>query len=155
MVLGLAEAGADPEKPGFTRADDAVTLRAERATEHADGQSFLVDGALVLGNHRWIIRADSALVSGRLDDPERIEVRGEPATLTVNRAARGTPLVASSRHLVFEPRREIVRLRENATVEDGDKSISSDVIRYVIETDTFTAGDGGRVKVVTRPKARL
>lgn len=150
-----ATAPAHSDTPPLERAADVVFIRAERAVQAADRGSFVLDGGLRLAGERWVITADHAVVSGRLQDPDRIEVSGAPARMTLQRETRMTPLRASSQHLVFEPRAELVRLRGAATVDDGEQSISSEAIRYLLNDDTFAAGsdDGGRVRVVTRPRA--
>lgn len=101
---------------------------------------------------QWAIYADRAKVYGPLRDPESIRVSGTPARIIYYRSGDDEPLEGHSELLEFEPRRDIVRLENGAKIVKGRQSISSETIKYLLERDTFTAGSGGRVKVVTEPR---
>jgi lipopolysaccharide transport protein LptA len=158
MVAGLAwcqsvpaESGSDS---GLTVQHDTVVVHAQLARQSDGRQEFHLSGDLRLHSTEWEIRADNSTLSGQLEDPELIVVRGSPARITVQRDGDARPFEGAGYYLEFDPQRETLRLNGDATVHRGGQSISSDAIRYWLERDTFAAGESARVKVVTTPKRR-
>ncbi|MGR8919031.1 MAG: LptA/OstA family protein [Gammaproteobacteria bacterium] len=135
---------------GFERAD-AIIVRARQARQSPDGERLYLDGDLWVLARDWRIEASSAEIVGRLQDPDRIVVEGGSSRITVQRPDDGSPFEGSSDALEFQPRQNIVQLEGAATVRRGRQSISSDMIRYLLDRDTFAAGSGGRVRVTTLP----
>ena len=138
--------------PALEPQSNTLVVRAERASQSDDRMLFSLLGALELRADRWVINADSAILVGRLSDPDEIIVDGSPATITVQMTDESEPFTGTSSHLEFDTRKEIVRLEGDATVKREHESISSDLIRYWLQRETFVAGSRARVRVVTTPK---
>lgn len=147
LALAFACAPAVAQQPGGT----AIVVRADEAHESLDGEVLTVTGALTVRAPDWRLDAASGRIVGALEDPDLIEVEGMPARLEVRRPADTERFEGSSEYIAFRPKREAVALRGDALVVKGAQSIRSGRIDYVLENDTFTAGFGGRVKVVTTP----
>ena len=142
---------AQPDPP-LVQLDDLVFIGAHSARQAFDGQSFMAEGDLRLRSRKWTIHADNARLSGPLGDPDLIRVEGRPARIVFDRGAGREPLEGRSSLLEFEPARDVLRLEGDARIVRGQQSISSDSIRYLVDRDTFAAGESGRVRVVTKPR---
>lgn len=155
LALGLflsAPAAIANELPPLLPLDDVVFISAQQGHQGIDQDEFEARGALRMRGAQWEIYADRATVYGPLRDPESIRVAGTPARIVYRRNGDDEPLEGHSELLEFEPRRDIVRLESGAKIVKGRQSISSETIKYLLERDTFTAGSGGRVTVVTKPR---
>ncbi len=152
LALLSAAAPAESNLPALERQRDTIVIHAREARQSDDGSRFDLSGDLRIRGADWQIRADSAVISGRLEDPDRIEVAGGPASISIQRANDAAPLRGSAEHLEFDPRRETIKLNGDARIEHDRQSITSDAIRYLLQRDTFASAGDGRVKVVTRPK---
>lgn len=153
LLLGASTASVAQEAADdvpFTLLEDTFIVRAERATETDQGNGMAFEGGIVLHASDWRIEADSAVLAGQLDDPERVVVDGSPARIVVGATREAEPLEGRGQHLEFEPRTQTLRLEGEATIVKGDQSISSESIKYLIDEGKFAAGSHGRVKVVTR-----
>lgn len=140
------------DEAGYTTRTDTILLSANRAEQAPDHRSFAFSGEFLLSSTEWRIDSNTAVIRGRLEKPDMIELAGQPARITVLRDGDSRPLVGHSARLRFDPAAEILDLTGTAMIVRDRQSISSDSIRYLLERDTFSAGDGGRVRVVTTPK---
>jgi len=152
LMLTSGMAAAESIDVGRSGAQ-TIIARAERAWQSEAGDVMHFKGALELRGEHWRVNADSALIEGQLEDPERVIVEGAPARIIVGAIDDPEPVEGLSQHLEFEPRNQVVRLEGAATIVKGEQSISSESIRYSLERNTFAAGSRGRVKVVTKPRS--
>ena len=136
----------------FSILDDAIIATAGEAWETEDGKSMYLRRNVELRAPDWRIEADSGKMDGRLEDPELIVADGIPARIFVNREADEEPFEGESHHIEFEPRIDAVTLKGEALIRKGQESIRSQSIDYDLDEDTFSAGDAGRVHVITTPK---
>lgn len=144
VMLGLGSSQACAE---FS----VLKVRAREAVQDNNGERIFLNGALEIRESDWQIDADSGVISGPPEQPDRIEFAGEPATIRVLRTNK-QPLTGSGQALVFDPDAEIIDISGDAVVSTGTQSINSQTIRYLLESERFSAGrDGGRVRVVTQP----
>lgn len=153
LVLVVTHAQADDAKP-LTELQDTIIARAQEAWESDNGDVMFIRGDLQLRGSHWRIHADTARVEGKLGDPARVVVDGNPARIIVTADAQSQPLEGRSQHLDFDPRAKLMRLEGAATIVKGKESISSESIRYSLDRKTFEAGTHGRVKVVTAPRSK-
>lgn len=150
-ALLAPRAGAAEAEPPLRVRDDTVFIRAQQARQADDASSLTVSGGLFMRSGAWTVTADHAVISGRLRDPARIDVTGAPARIHVQEGDDAEAFEGQSQRLEFEPRAEVVRLEGAARVVKGGRSVSSESIKYLLDRDTFAAGTGGRVRVVTTP----
>lgn len=148
LVLAFPLVGTAAEPPLVPL--DVVFMRADRAVQK-DDELLEAEGHLLMRDADWTIHAEHAVVNGHLRDPVSIEVAGEPARVDYQPRGESEPLQAFSQRLEFEPREEVLRLHGDARVVKGGRSVSSESIRYLLRSDTFSAGSVGRVRVVTTP----
>lgn len=140
------------ELPPLKALTDVVFITAHQAWQASNGAEFAARGALLIRGADWEIRAENARITGRLRDPDTIHVSGAPARIVYRRAGDDEPLEGQSAMLEFRPRNDTVELEGEARIIKGQQSISSEVIKYLLERDTFAAGSTGRVRVVTTPR---
>jgi len=140
------------EPPPLAVLTDVVFITARQAWQASDEAEFAARGDLLLRGVDWEIRADEARIIGHLRDPDTIHVSGAPARIVYLRADDDEPLEGQSALLEFRPRMDTVRLEGEARIVKGRQSISSEVIKYLLDRDTFAAGSVGRVRVVTTPR---
>ena len=150
VLLGSGVVAAD-DQPPLRVLEDTVFVRAAQARQADDASSLTVSGDVYLRSGAWSVQADRAVISGHLRDPDLIDVTGAPAHIRVQEADDDEPFEGFSQRLQFDPRADVVRLEGAARVEKGGRSVSSESIRYLLDRDTFAAGAGGRVRVVTTP----
>ena len=151
-LLVCVSLGAGAAEPANKRGDDyreTIIARAHEAWESPDGGTMFIRGNLELRGTRWRIQADAARIEGKLGKPDTVVVDGAPARLVVTPEDDSQPFEGHSRHLEFRPQAKTVRLEGAATIVKGQQSITSESIRYELDSRTLAAGARGRVKVVT------
>ena len=132
--------------------DDAIIVRARKAHEAENGSVMFLQGGLELRAPEWRIDANRGEIFGKLEDPDRIVVDGDPARISVSRSDDGEIFDGRGQHIEFEPNGRTVKLEGEAVVVKGRQSIRSPSIEYALDEDKFSAGEDGRVRVVTTPK---
>ena len=100
----------------------------------------------------WQLEADAGRLRGRPEDPDLIVAEGRPAMIKVDAVDGDEDFIGYGQHVAFEPRKNAVRLSGKASVVSNRQSIISEHIEYQIDDETFNAGAGGRVRVVTTPR---
>ena len=100
----------------------------------------------------WQLEADAGRLHGKPEDPDLIVVEGRPAVIKVDAVDGDEDFVGHGQHIEFEPRHNAVRLSGKASVVSHRQSIISEHIEYQLDDETFNAGAGGRVRVVTTPR---
>ena len=76
--------------------DDTVTITAQRAWEDAKGGITHFSGGFELRAPDWYVSADNALVYGKLDDPDKLVVKGQPAKIFILRATQDSASTSDS-----------------------------------------------------------
>lgn len=129
-----------------------LTVIADEATQSERKDQLSVRGHLSIRADDWKIEAQSAVLFGKPDDPQKIEVTGEPASIIYRRPGADESLSAHSHFLIFEPGKDRLDLDGKAYVERARQAIASESILYFLDDDTFKTGSKGRVRVVTQPE---
>ena len=93
-----------------------------------------------------IIRGDSGIVEGRIDDSDFVKVQGAPADIKYRNdgksAVSGTAAI-----LNYSAKNNVVKLSGSAKLFKGNQSVESDEIEYFLDTGTWSAGNTSRVKM--------
>ena len=142
MVIISTCASEDPE---FIY--DPIVISAERASQNVGEQGFRLSGQLRINTQTWIIRGDSGIVEGRIDDSDFVKVQGAPADIKYRNdgksAVSGTAAI-----LNYSAKNNVVKLSGSAKLLKGNQSVESDVIEYFLDTGTWSAGNTSRVKMI-------
>ena len=151
--------------------DDTVTITAERAWEDDEGDITHFTGSFELRAPDWYVSADSAVVYGKLDDPDKLIVEGRPAKIFILRdtaqstSSSDSGSISGSGSLSdSEPNIEGVAstieyhrtsntltMRGAAILTREDNTLSSELIEYDIDEDNYSASGEGGISVQFSP----
>ena len=138
--------------------NDTVTVTAERAWEADEDDVIHFSGRFELHAPDWSLFGDSAVVYGKLDDPERVVVEGSPARIAFLRAAQSDddaePERGDGEAAYVEYFRSTDRLimRGAASLVRKDSTLVSEVIEYDVEVDRYSASGEGGIQVQFSPE---
>ena len=135
--------------------DDTVTITAERAWEGEEPDVIHFSGNFELYAPDWSMSGDTAVVYGKLDDPDRVIVEGNPATVSFLRESEdGTGDAESGERVdgeasVVEYFRSTDKLimRGSSRLVREDSNLTSEIIEYDVETDRYSAGGEGGINI--------
>jgi len=136
-------AAAEPFRIGR---EDIIELRANSAWEDEAPDVVHFSGRFEMRVRDWVLLSDRATVRGPLEDPEFVEVEGQPARMQL---ARGTedqprPITAEALRIVYERDGKHVLLEGAAVMVQGESTLRSNLIEYELETDRLHAsGESG------------
>lgn len=119
-----------------------------------DDDSMFLRGNVRITQGTLAIRADRATVERRGGDIARIVLEGTPVTMD-QVTDRGEPMKATAARITYTPTDEIVLLSGAARVEQPRGEMSSETIRYNLDTGRVNSGgDGNPVRMTIQPKNR-
>jgi lipopolysaccharide transport protein LptA len=127
--------------------DDTVTVTAERAWEDEEANVIHFSGNFELRGPDWLLSGDSAVVYGKLDNPDRVVVEGKPAKVAFLRNEEDSG-IADTRDRVdgtalfveYFRANDKLKMRGSARLVRKDSTLASEVIEYDVETDRYSAG---------------
>lgn len=132
--------------------NDTVTVTAQRAWEAEEVDVIHFSGRFELRAPDWSLFGDTAVVYGKLDNPDRVVVEGKPARISF---LRETPEDADDPDSVgqvdgtaafveYFRATDRLYLRGSATLTRKDSTLTSEVIEYDVDADRYsTSGEGG------------
>jgi len=144
--------------------DDTVTITAQRAWEDDEGDITHFTGSFELRAPDWYVSADSAVVYGKLDDPDKLVVEGRPAKIFI---LRNTAKSAGNSHADSDSEPNIegvastieyyrttntLKMRGAAILTREDNTLSSEVIEYDIDEDSYSASGEGGINIQFSPE---
>lgn len=151
-------------QPGLTdsfdfNSDDIVTITAERAWEDDEAGVIHFSGLFELRAPDWYLFGDSAVVYGKLDNPDRVVVEGKPAKISFLRNTEDNTDISASQERVdgtaffveyFRATDKLI-MRGAASLTRKDSTLVSEGIEYDVDTDHYSAGGEGGINVQYRP----
>jgi lipopolysaccharide transport protein LptA len=156
FLSGLQAAWAGPLD--FS-SDDTVTITAERAWEAEQPDVIHFSGNFELHAPDWSMSGDTAVVYGKLDDPDRVVVEGNPATVSFLRDSEddasdddGEERVDGEASFVeyFRSTDKLI-MRGSSRLVRQDSNLTSEIIEYDVETDRYSAGGKGGINIEYTP----
>ena len=144
-------------QPGFAdkldfSSDDTVTVTAERAWEADEVNVVHFSGKFELRAPDWSLVGDTAVVYGKLDNPDRVVVEGKPARISFLRddeedagASDPQERVDGTAFVVeYFRANDKLKMRGAASLVRKDSRLVSELIEYDVDTDRYSAsGEGG------------
>ena len=134
--------------------DDTVTVTAEKAWEDDEPNVIHFSGKFELRGLDWLLSGDSAVVYGKLDNPDRVVVEGKPAKVAFLRNEEDSDISTTEDRvdgtaLFVEYFRasDKLKMRGTATLVRKDSTLASEVIEYDVEKDRYSAGGEGGIHV--------
>jgi len=137
---------------GFSSGD---TLTIRSAGARMDEQSDIVhfDGGFELRATDWSLSSDQAILYGKLDDPETVEISGSPAQILINTISHGQASIINgrARKIVYQRSTNSIRMEGDASISRDEHTMSGGEIEYDIEKDHLRAGGDGGIHIEIRP----
>ena len=138
--------------------DDTVTVTAERAWEGEEANVIHFSGNFELRGPDWSLSGDSAVVYGKLDDPDRVVVEGKPAKIAFLRSEE-QPGIAETRERVdgtalfveYFRAKDQLKMRGAASLVRKESTLVSEIIEYDVDTDRYSAGGEGGINIQYNP----
>lgn len=153
LLLALAAASASSAALGLPEdRRQAIEITAEQAVRDEKAGYTVYIGDVILEQGSLHIKADRLTVFHRGEAPERIVALGAPATMIQQPEIDGGFVTASARQIVYEKSRQLVVLREAASIEQDGALVSGESIEYFMAEQRVHAaastGDDARVQVI-------
>tara|TARA_R110001592_G_scaffold363372_2_gene686153 strand:- start:13472 stop:13951 length:480 start_codon:yes stop_codon:yes gene_type:complete len=156
FLWGIQTGWAGPLDLG---SEDTVIITAERAWEADEPDVIHFSGKFELHAPDWSMTGDTAVVFGSLDDPDRVIVEGNPATVSILRkkdegsdGAEAGERVEGEAHLVEYLRStDKLIMRGLSQLVREDSKLVSEIIEYDVDTDRYSAGGEGGINVEYTP----
>jgi lipopolysaccharide transport protein LptA len=135
--------------------DDTVTVTAENAWEAEEADVIHFSGQFELHAPDWSLAGDTATVYGKLDNPDKVVVEGNPARISFLRAgeeagSNGNPedrdqrVDGTAAIVEYFRATDKLTMRGAASLTRKDSTLVSEVIEYDADTDRYSAsGEGG------------
>lgn len=157
MVLSGTQAGW--AGPLDFSSDDTVTITADRAWEAEEPNVIHFSGNFELHAPDWSMSGDTAVVYGKLDDPDRVIVEGNPATVSFLRenedgasdADPGERVDGEASLVEYFRSTDKLVMKGSAWLVREDSKLTSEIIEYDVETDRYSAGGEGGINVEYTP----
>jgi lipopolysaccharide export system protein LptA len=130
----------------------AIEITAERAERNEREGYTVYSGAVILIQGSLRIDADRLTIFHDRVAADRIVAVGEPARLRQQPAIDKPPVRASARRIVWEKSRELVMLRESASIEQDGAVVTGETIQYFmaeerVRADATADDESSRVQV--------
>ena len=159
LAMFLSGAQAGWAGPLDFSSDDTVTITAQRAWEAEQPDVIHFSGNFKLHAPDWSMSGDTAVVYGKLDDPDRVVVEGKPATVSFLRESGDAASDADSEERVdgeasfveyFRSTDKLI-MRGSSRLVRQDSNLTSEIIEYDVETDRYSAGGEGGINIEYTP----
>ena len=131
--------------------NDTVTVLADEAWEELEQQVTHFRGNFRLYGPDWSVTADSAVLYGPLDDPERVVADGSPARILVEKSAADGEVTGHGSRIEYLRAEDIVQVTGDAQIINEGNSMSSSLLRYDLAAERITASGQGGVKMTVDP----
>ena len=126
--------------------DETVTVTAEKAWEAEEPNVVHFSGQFELRAPDWALFGDSAVVYGKLDDPDRVVVEGKPARISFLRETDESDTTTDPEERVdgsaavveYFRATDKLRMRGEASLTRKDSTLVSDKIEYDVDTDRYS-----------------
>jgi lipopolysaccharide transport protein LptA len=134
--------------------EDMVAIHADEAWEDIDPDIAHFSGHFDMRVRDLQLTADRATLYGPIENPDRLELSGSPARLSLTHMLNDRPetVNAEAQNIIYERKAASMRLDGAARLAQGDNMLLSDGIEYDVKTDRFhTTGRSG-VQIRVRPQ---
>jgi lipopolysaccharide transport protein LptA len=150
-------------QPGFAdslsfSSDDIVTVTAERAWQADEADVTHFSGQFEIRASDWSLLGDTAVVYGKLDNPDRVVVEGKPAKISFLRDSddadtndSGERVDGTALFVEYFRATDELLMRGEASLTRKDSTLVSEVIEYNIDDDRYSASGEGGINVQFNP----
>jgi lipopolysaccharide export system protein LptA len=130
----------------------AIAITADRAERHERGGYTIYIGSVVLEQGSLHIEADRLTIFHDREAADRIVAVGKPARMRQQPAIDKGLVHASAMRIVYEKSRELVLLKDTASIEQDGAVVTGESIEYFmaeqrVRADSAATDDSARVQV--------
>lgn len=157
LLTGSPCVRAQTGDPAQSLSGDSISVMADFASEDRGSRALRVEGNVQVTGADWEFAADSALLTGTLDDAEQLDASGSPARIFFRNAddADGISEVEGlARDISYRRHDDILRLKGGASLRRDANTLTSEDIEYRRSGDLFKAGGAGGVRLTITPGQR-
>ena len=159
MVASTGIAPAMAEGLEFSD-DDTITVTADSAWEAEEVDVLHFSGDFTLQGPDWSLTGDTAVVYGKLDDPDRVVVEGNPARISFLREAdaSGAPVDEGERVdggaalVEYFRASDKLTMQGTASLTRKESTLHSDRIEYDVDTDRYAASGAKGIRLILNPE---
>lgn len=131
-----------------------IIIRADAVTADPDRDVTSFRGHFEVEGTDWPLAAETAVVYGPLEQPDRVIVTGKPARVWIKRKGVERAIAAVADEIEYLRQPEVLYLRGNARVQRGDRvTLEGDHFQYDIAGGEIVRS--GRVRVWSVPPKEL
>jgi len=155
VLLSLpGPAGLSAQQAFRITSEDMVAIHADQAWEDIKPDIAHFAGHFDMRVRELQLTADGATRYGPLDNPDRVELTGSPARLSLTHSLNDRPetIEAEALKIVFERAAGSMDLIGSARLAQGDNVLLSDGIEYDIKSDRFHTKGRSGVRITVQPK---
>jgi len=142
----MCPVSASSEEKFKLSSEDMVTIRADQAWEDVEPDTMHFAGNFQMHIREWKFNADSASLFGRIDNPDRLELKGSPARINIThtQGKRTEEVQGEALEIVYDRSSDTITLGGGARLVQGENIMQSNAISYDLGTDRIHAtGEGG------------
>ena len=154
--------------------NDTVTITAENAWEDEQKDVIHFSGQFELRAPDWSLLAESAIVYGKLDNPDKVVLMGNPAMVfflrDTSKNQPGSPdenvtsskleepnnsklsIEGSATKIEYFRATNKLKMIGSATLKRKDNMLTSETIEYDVDTDKYSASGKGGINIQVMPK---
>lgn len=160
VLVLLADVQAGLADAADFSSDDTITITADRGWEGQDADIIHFAGNFTLYAPNWSMTGDTAVVYGKLDNPDKVIVKGGPATVSFLRKDDDQPNAADAREKVtgvadvveYHRATDKLTMRGAANLIRKESTLGSQTIEYDIATDRYSASGEGGIDIQYNPE---
>ena len=139
----------DTTQPIRIMADSAVRDDKQGLTTYS--------GNVTMNQGSMNITANNITIHSSGENVNTIVAKGTPARFTQKQKNGATPVIASGTIIEYYKNKELIHIRQQATIEQNNSTVKSEDIQYYINEQVVKANSGknnqsGRVEVVIPPR---
>lgn len=162
FLLLLVAQGSFADFMNFST-DDTVSITAENAWEDDKANVIHFSGKFELRAPDWYLSADSAVVYGDLDNPDKVVLKGKPAKIyflrdTNDQTKQGNDSSSNKQSVEGEASRieyyratNKLRMQGSASLRRKDNKLASEIIEYDVDADRYSASGEGGINIQLNP----
>ena len=153
FLVGMQPGLAD--SLGFN-SDDTITITAERGWEGDEADVLHFSGKFELHAPDWSMAGDTAVVYGKLDNPDRVVLEGSPARISFLRKEEDDSdaqeqVDGAANFIEYFRATDKLIMRGTASLVRKDSNLASQLIEYDVDTDRYSASGAGGINIQFNP----
>lgn len=139
-------------------AEQPITIDANTATYDESAAISVYAGNVISVQGSIRVNSEKLVVHLKGGEPEKLVFTGNPARFKQTPDGGGTDIVGEASTGEYYPKTNLLVLKGNAIVRQGNGTYSSDYIQYDIKSSLVRAGEKSsatkRVHVILKPKTK-